>query len=64
MDTETLLSLLKEIQIKQDYTEIAKCYLQLGAAYKKEGRMRKALYYLNRFDNLVGGDNSLYEKFQ
>lgn len=63
-DTETLLSLLKEVQIKQDYTEIAKCYLQLGTAYKKEGRMRKALYYLNRFDNLVGGDNSLYEKFQ
>lgn len=63
-DTESLHSLLKEAQEKQNYTAIAKRYLQLGKAYKKEGRILKALYYLNRFDNLVGGDDRLYRKFR
>lgn len=60
-DVKTLLSLLEEAQKKQDYTDVAKCYLQLGMAYRKEGKRIKALYYFNRFDNLVGGDDSLYD---
>lgn len=42
---------------------MAKYYLQIGKDYKKKGMAAKAVYYLNRFDNLVGGDDSLYDKF-
>lgn len=61
---EELLDVLKMAQEEKDYENVAKHYLQLGKDYKKEGRTAKAIYYLNRFDNLVGGDDSLYEKFE
>lgn len=59
-----LLVLLEQVQEKQDDKKTAECYFELGKAYRKEGRTIKALYYLNRFDNLVSGDDDLYEKFQ
>ncbi len=61
--TDELLDALKAAQEKQDYESVAKYYLQLGKDYKKKDMTAKALYYLNRFDNLVGGMNSLYDKF-
>ena len=30
---------------------------------KKEEKQIKAIYYLRRFDNLVGGNDKLYSKF-
>lgn len=62
-NTEELLDALKAAQEKQDYESVAKYYLQIGKDYKKKGMAAKAVYYLNRFDNLVGGDDSLYDKF-
>lgn len=61
---EELLAALKTAQEEKDYESVAKHYLQLGKDYKKEEKTAKAIYYLNRFDNLVGGDDSLYEKFE
>ncbi len=61
--TEELLDALKAAQEKQNYENVAKCYLQLGKDYRKKGMTAKAVYYLNRFDNLVGGLDSLYGKF-
>ena len=54
-NTDELLDALKTAQEKQDYESVAKYYLQIGKDYKKKGMTAKALYYLNRFDNLVGG---------
>ena len=62
-NTDELLDALKTAQEKQDYESVAKYYLQIGKDYKKKGMTAKALYYLNRFDNLVGGIDSLYDKF-
>ncbi len=62
-NTDGLLDALKTAQEKQDYESVAKYYLQLGKEYRKKGMTAKALYYLNRFDNLVGGMDSLYDKF-
>lgn len=61
---EELLNLVERAQQEQDYESVAECYLQLGKEYKKEGRTAKAVYYLNRFDNLVGGEDGLYDKFK
>lgn len=61
--TDELLDALKTAQEKQDYESVAKYYLQIGKDYKKKGMTTKALYYLNRFDNLAGGVDSLYDKF-
>lgn len=63
-DVKTLLALLEDAQVRQNYMDVAKCYLQLGETYKKEGKRIKALYYLNRFDNLVGGYDRLYNTFE
>ena len=62
-NTDGLLDALKTAQEKQDYESVAKYYLQLGKEYRKKGMTAKALYYLNRFDNLVGGMDSPYDKF-
>ena len=62
-NTDELLDALKTAQEKQDYESVAKYYLQIGKDYKKKGMTTKALYYLNRFDNLAGGIDSLYDKF-
>lgn len=62
-NTDGLLDALKAAQEKQDYESVAKYYLQIGKDYRKKGMSAKALYYLNRFDNLVGGMDSLYDKF-
>lgn len=59
-----LLILLEQAQNENAYENMAKYYLKLGLAYKEEGKTEKAIYYLNRFDNLVGGDDDLYEKFK
>ena len=45
------------------HRHMAKCFLDLGTAYRDAGRTTKAIYYLKRFDNLVGGDDDLYEAF-
>ncbi|MBD5088732.1 MAG: hypothetical protein HDT30_07970 [Clostridiales bacterium] len=63
-NVEKLLVSLELAQEKKDYESVAKYYLEIGEAYKKEGKVSKAIYYLNRFDNLVGGDNGLYAKFE
>lgn len=62
-DTDTLLTTLTKAQAMNDYRHMAKCFLDLGTAYRDAGRTTKAIYYLKRFDNLVGGDDDLYEAF-
>lgn len=62
-DTNRLLDELKAAQEQNDYDQMAKCYLKLGKAYKQDGKLSKAVYYLSRFDNLVSGDDDLYETF-
>lgn len=61
---DELLVLLEQAQEQQDNKKIAEYYFELGKAYRKEGRTAKALYYLNRFDNLVSGEDDLYDQFQ
>lgn len=61
--TDKLLAELTTAQAQNDYEQIAKYYLKLGKAYKQDGRLSKAIYYLSRFDNLVSGDDDLYETF-
>ena len=61
---DKLMKALTDAQEKQDYENVAKYYLELGKVYKKNGNLSKAIYYLNRFDNLVGGDNDLYEIYE
>lgn len=63
-DLEKLLVLLEHAQAEKKFKKVAKYYLKIGKAYKKQGKVSKAIYYLNRFDNLVGGDNGLYAKFE
>lgn len=61
---DKLMKALTEAQQKQDYENVAKYYLELGKTYKKNGKLSKAIYYLNRFDNLVSGDDDLYEIYE
>lgn len=61
---EELLDLLERAQQEQDYESVAEYYLKLGKEFKRKGRTAKAIYYLNRFDNLVGGEDGLYDKFK
>lgn len=63
-DIDTLLTKLSAAQEQNDYKQVAKLYLKLGKAYRQEGKLSKAIYYLNRFDNLVSGDDDLYETFE
>lgn len=63
-NVEKLLVSLELAQEEKDYESVAKYYLEIGEYYKKEGKVSKAIYYLNRFDNLVGGDDNLYQKFE
>ena len=61
--TDKLLAKLTQAQEQNDYEQVAKYYFTPGKAYKQEGKLSKAIYYLNRFDNLVSGDDDLYETF-
>lgn len=61
--TDKLLEALNAAQVQNDYEQVANYYIKLGKAYKQDGKLSKAIYYLKRFDNLVGGDDDLYEKF-
>lgn len=63
-NVEKLLVSLEQAQNEKNSKKVAKYYLKIGKAYKKQGKVSKAIYYLNRFDNLVGGDNGLYAKFE
>ena len=47
-NVEKLLVSLELAQEKKDYESVAKYYLEIGEAYKKEGKVSKAIYYLNR----------------
>lgn len=62
-DTKQLLAALEKAQQNRDFETVAKSYLKVGKIYKKEGKQIKAIYYLRRFDNLVGGNDKLYSKF-
>ena len=62
-DTKQLLAALEKAQQNRDFETVAKSYLKVGKTYKKEGKQIKAIYYLGRFDNLVGGNDKLYSKF-
>lgn len=62
--TDEMLALLEQVQTKQDYHKIASYYFELGKLYKEKGITTKALYYLGRFDNLVSGDDDLYDNFE
>lgn len=62
-DTKQFLAALEKAQQKRDFEAVAKSYLKVGEAYKKEEKQIKAIYYLRRFDNLVGGNDKLYSKF-
>ncbi|MBQ3513941.1 MAG: hypothetical protein IJA32_09115 [Lachnospiraceae bacterium] len=61
-----LTSQLKKLEASQkegNLSKIAKQYFKVGKTYKKMKNAEKAIYYLERFDNLVGGDDELYDKF-
>ena len=62
-DMETLLTALAEAQAANDHKQMAECYLNLGTACRDAGKNTKAIYYVRRFDNPVGGDDDLYDKF-
>lgn len=62
-DTKQFLAALEKAQQKRDFEAVAKSYLKVGEAHKKEEKQIKAIYYLRRFDNLVGGNDKLYSKF-
>ena len=57
------LKKLESAQKEGNFPKIAKQYFKVGKNYKKQGNAQKAIYYLERFDNLVGGDDKLYNKF-
>ena len=57
------LKTLEAAQKKGNFKKVAKQYFKIGKAYKKQGNIEKAIYYLERFDSVVGGDNDLYDKF-
>ena len=61
---DNLQTLLEEAQTKHNYENVASCYFELAKSYKEQGNIQKTIYYLNRFDNLVGGDDTLYENFK
>ena len=54
---------LESAQKKGDFSEIAKYYFEIGKYYREHGNTEKAIYYLERFDNLVSGANELYIPF-
>ena len=51
------LKTLEAAQKKGNFKKVAKQYFKIGKAYKKQGNLEKAIYYLERFDSLVGGDD-------
>ena len=57
------LKTLEAAQKKGNFKKVAKQYFKIGKTYKKQGNLEKAIYYLERFDSLVGGDDDLYEKY-
>lgn len=57
------LKALEVAQKKGNFSKISKLYFKIGKTYKKLGNTEKAIYYLECFDSLVGGDDKLYKKF-
>ena len=57
------LKKLEALQKEGNFPKIAKQYFKVGKTYKRQGNAEKAIYYLERFNNLVGGDDELYDKF-
>lgn len=56
-DLEELLVLLEQAQAEKKFKKAAKYYLKIGKAYEKQGKVLKAIYYINR-------SICLYEKFK
>lgn len=47
-DLEKLLVSLEQAQKEKNFKKAAKYYLKIGKAYRKQGKVLKAIYYLNR----------------
>ena len=62
--TEQLLTLLKTAYCNTDAVQTVTLFYELAQRYQQEGKEEKALVYLNRFDELVGCDDDLYEQFE
>ena len=62
--TEQLLTLLKTAYCNTDAVQTVTLFYELAQKYQQEGKEEKALVYLNRFDELVGCDDDLYEQFE
>ena len=60
---EELMISLQEAYKETDIVKIATLFHAIGEQYLREGKEEKALVYINRFDELVGSDDDLYEQF-
>lgn len=64
MSVEEMLAALQDARKKENEVKIAELFWEIANRYLKEGKDEKALSYLHQFDDLVGGDDDLYTKFQ
>ena len=61
--TELMFS-LEEAYREENAVKIATLFYEIGEKYLQDGKEEKALVYFERFDELVGCDDDLYEQFQ
>lgn len=64
MNMEELMTALEESYKKKDVVKTATLFYEIGEQYLQQGKDEKALVYINRFDELVGCDDDLYEQFK
>ena len=55
---------LEEAYREENAVKIATLFYEIGEKYLQDGKEEKALVYFERFDELVGCDDDLYEQFQ
>ena len=59
-----LMSSLEEAYREENAVKIATLFYEIGEKYLQDEKEEKALVYFERFDELVGCDDDLYEQFQ
>ncbi len=64
MSIDELLAALDEARREEDEVKIANLFWEIASRYQEEEKYEKAMVYLTLFDDLVGGDDDLYDRFQ
>ena len=64
MGIDELLTALDEARREEDEVKIANLFWEISSRYQEEEKYEKAMVYLTLFDDLVGGDDDLYDRFQ